>query len=46
MRWASKGEHKMRLAHNNAFIEVPVTGLYLVSYTIVWDAGESGTKKS
>ena len=46
VRWASIGSANITLDHDNAFIVVPVNGMYMLSYTVIWDSGGSGEKTS
>ena len=46
MRWASIGSASITLDHDDAFIVVPVNGMYMLSYTVVWETGHSGIKTS
>ena len=46
MRWASIGSANITLHQDNAFIVVPVNGMYMLSYTVIWDSGGSGEKTS
>src|SRR5690606_32921184 len=46
IRWASKGEHRITFEHNNAYLVIPVTGMYLVSYTVIWEADANPSNSS